>query len=69
MDRGLLRKGMMADMVIFDDRTIADRATFQQPKQYASGIDYVIVNGQIAIEKGKHSGIRAGRILRIERKP
>lgn len=69
MDRGLLRKGMMADMVIFDDRIIADRATFQQPKQYASGIDYVIVNGQIAIEKGKHSGIRAGRILRIERKP
>lgn len=63
-DRGLLRKGMSADIVIFDERTIADRATFQQPKQYATGLECVIVNGQVTIEKGRHLGTRAGRILR-----
>lgn len=63
-ERGLLRPGMAADVVIFDERTIADRATFEQPKQYPAGIDYVLVNGQIVIETGKHTGARAGRILR-----
>jgi N-acyl-D-amino-acid deacylase len=63
-DRGLLRPGMAADMVIFDEKTVADRATFEQPKQYAVGIDYVIVNGQVVIESGSHNGARAGRILR-----
>ncbi len=63
-DRGLLRPGMAADIVIFDEKTVADRATFEQPKQYAAGIDYVIVNGQVVIEKGSHNGARAGRILR-----
>ena len=63
-ERGLLRPGMAADMVIFDEKAIADRATFEQPKQYPAGIDYVLVNGQIEIDKGKHTGARAGRILR-----
>jgi N-acyl-D-amino-acid deacylase len=63
-DRGLLRPGMAADVVIFDEKTVAERATFEQPKQYAAGIDYVIVNGQIVIEKGSHSGAKPGRILR-----
>ncbi len=63
-DRGLLRPGMAADVVIFDEKMVADRATFQQPKQYPTGIDYVIVNGQVVIEKGKHSGVRAGQVLR-----
>ena len=63
-DRGLLRPGMAADVVILDEKTVADRATFQQPKQYPMGIDYVLVNGQVVIEKGKHSGVRAGQILR-----
>ncbi len=63
-DRGLLRPGMAADIVIFDEKTVADRATFEQPKQYAVGIDYVIVNGQVVIEKGSHNGARAGRMLR-----
>ena len=63
-DRGLLRPGMAADIVIFDEKTVADRATFEQPKQYAAGIDYVIVNGQIVIEKGRHIGAKPGRILR-----
>ena len=63
-DRGLLRPGMAADIVIFDAKTIADRATFEQPKQYAAGIDYVIVNGQVVIEKGSHNGAKPGRMLR-----
>jgi N-acyl-D-amino-acid deacylase len=64
-DRGLLRPGMAADVVIFDEKTVADRATFEQPKQYATGIDYVIVNGRVVIEKGSHNGAKPGRILRM----
>lgn len=63
-DRGLLRPGMAADIVIFDEKTVADRATFEQPKQYAVGVDYVIVNGQVVIEKGSHNGAKPGRALR-----
>lgn len=63
-ERGLLRPGMAADIVIFDEKIIADRATFQQPKQYPVGIDYVLVNGQVVIEKGRHTGVRPGQILR-----
>ncbi len=63
-DRGLLRPGMAADVIIFDEKAVTDRATFQQPKQFPTGIEFVLVNGQIVIEKGKHSGERAGQILR-----
>jgi N-acyl-D-amino-acid deacylase len=63
-DRGLMRPGMAADIVIFDEKTVADRATFERPKQYAAGFDYVIVNGQIVIEKGSHNGAKSGRVLR-----
>jgi len=63
-DRGLLRPGLAADIVIFDEKTVGDRATFQQPKQYATGINYVLVNGQVVIEKGNHTGARPGRVLR-----
>jgi len=63
-DRGLLRPGMAADIVIFDEKTVVDRATFAQPKQYAAGFNTVIVNGQVVIEKGSHNGTKPGRILR-----
>jgi len=63
-DRGLLRPGMAADIVIFDEKTVADRATFEQPKQFATGIGFVIVNGQIVIESAIHTGSKAGKILR-----
>jgi N-acyl-D-amino-acid deacylase len=63
-DRGLLRPGMAADIVIFDEKAVADRATFEKSKQYATGFDYVIVNGQVVIEKGSHNGAKPGRILR-----
>jgi N-acyl-D-amino-acid deacylase len=67
-DRGLLRPGMAADVVIFDENRIGDAATFQQPKQYAVGIAYVLVNGQPVIEQGNHNGARPGRILRKQGK-
>ncbi len=68
-DRGVLRPGMAADIVVFDEKTVADRATFEQPKQYPVGIEYVIVNGQLVIEKGTHAGVRSGQILRGQRHP
>lgn len=63
-ERGILRPGMAADIVVFDPATVGDRATFQNPKQYPAGFDCVIVNGKITIEKGKHTGARPGEILR-----
>jgi N-acyl-D-amino-acid deacylase len=65
-DRGLLREGFAADLVIFDDSTIADRATFEQPHQYPSGISYVIVNGESVLADGKLTGARPGQALRHE---
>jgi N-acyl-D-amino-acid deacylase len=63
-DRGLLREGYAADIVIFDDATIADRATFDNPHQYPVGISYVIVNGQVVFADGKMTGARSGVALR-----
>ena len=63
-ERGILRPGTAADIVVFDPDTVADRATFAVPKQYPVGFDYVIVNGRITIEKGKHTGAKSGQILR-----
>jgi N-acyl-D-aspartate/D-glutamate deacylase len=64
MDRGVLRPGLAADITIFDPDKIEDTATFENPIQYAKGIEYVIVNGKVSVESGKHTGERAGRILR-----
>jgi N-acyl-D-amino-acid deacylase len=63
-DRGLLRAGAFADIVIFDPATIADVATYAEPRQYPAGIDYVIVNGKVAAERGSQTSARAGRMLR-----
>jgi N-acyl-D-amino-acid deacylase len=63
-DRGLLREGMAADLVIFDEKTIADRATFEQPHQYPVGISHVIVNGKIVLADGVMSVERPGEMLR-----
>jgi dihydroorotase/N-acyl-D-amino-acid deacylase len=62
-DRGLLREGMKADLVIFDPKSVRDMATFEQPHQYAEGVITVVVNGQIAFEDGKMTTARPGRIL------
>ncbi len=63
-DRGILREGAYADIAIFDPETIAAAATFQEPYQYPVGIEYVLVNGQIVVEKGVHSRARPGMALR-----
>jgi N-acyl-D-amino-acid deacylase len=63
-DRGVLRAGAAADVVVFDADRIADKATFENPHQYAVGIDYVLVNGVAAVDGGKYTDSRAGRVLR-----
>lgn len=62
-DRGVLRAGAWADVVVFDPRTVADRATFSEPHQYPAGIPHVLVNGQIAVDCGEHTGAFAGQVL------
>jgi N-acyl-D-aspartate/D-glutamate deacylase len=62
-DRGLLRQGMWADVTIFDPATIVDRATYEKPRQYAVGVKYVLVNGQVVLDRDKHTGARPGAIL------
>jgi dihydroorotase/N-acyl-D-amino-acid deacylase len=64
-DRGLLRPGMMADLVIFDPATVADKATYENPHQYAVGVSHVLVNGVLVVDEGKVTGARPGRVLRI----
>jgi len=59
-DRGLIREGMAADIVIFDEKTVNDKATFNVPHQYSAGFEYVLVNGQVELENGKHTGVRSG---------
>lgn len=61
--RGLVKVGYFADVVVFDPKTIADRATFEQPHQYAVGMRHVFVNGKQALKDGEHTGIRSGRAL------
>ncbi|PIU75464.1 MAG: hypothetical protein COS76_00630 [Candidatus Portnoybacteria bacterium CG06_land_8_20_14_3_00_39_12] len=61
--RGLLAIGNFADVVIFNPRTIQDRATFDNPFQYATGVEYLLINGQATIEKGKHNSRAVGRVL------
>lgn len=63
-DRGLLRDGFKADIVVFDAQRVKAPATRTQPKQFPIGIEYVIVNGKIVVDKGQHTGILAGRALR-----
>ena len=62
-DRGLLRPGTAADITIFDPEKVMDAATFEEPSQYPAGIPYVIVNGVLVIDEGKHSGALPGRVL------
>lgn len=63
-DRGVLREGAFADIVVFDPATVVDRATFQAPHQYPAGIPYVIVNGVVTVDGGEYRDLRPGRTLR-----
>ena len=76
-DRGLLREGMWADIVVFNPHTIKDRATCRfpyhfplsnYPHKYPEGIEYVLVNGQIVVAKGRHLGVLPGMVLRHKRR-
>ncbi|MEJ8566470.1 prolyl oligopeptidase family serine peptidase [Elongatibacter sediminis] len=62
-DRGVIEPGRWADVVIFDDRSIRDTATFEEPLRVPAGIDYVLVNGEIVVDHGRHTGARPGRVL------
>ena len=62
-DRGLLRPGMWADVTVFSAEKIIDNATYDKPMQYASGVEYVVVNGKVVLDQGKHTGARPGGIL------
>ncbi len=62
-DRGMLRPGMAADVTVFDAATIIDHATYEKPHQYATGVEYVIVNGQVVLDRGRHTGARPGTII------
>ncbi|MBI2872048.1 MAG: D-aminoacylase [Chloroflexi bacterium] len=63
-DRGILRDGMKADIVVFDPRTVRANATLAEPCRYPDGIEYVVVNGKTVVEKGQHTGRLPGRALR-----
>ena len=64
LDRGLIKPGFCADITIFNPKTVIDLATYQDPHQYPKGIEYVIVNGQVAVKEGKTTGVLSGRTLR-----
>ncbi len=59
-DRGLLREGFAADILIFDDNEIKDMSTFEKPHAYSKGMEYVIVNGKVVVDSGIHTGVRSG---------
>ena len=61
--RGLIKEGCWADVVIFDYNKIKDEASYEHPFRPPTGIDYVLVNGQVVIEKGKHTGAKPGKVI------
>jgi len=64
-DRGTLREGMWADVVVFDPKRIADVATYENPHRYPEGIEHVLVNGEIVVDGGEHTGALPGKVLRF----
>lgn len=62
--RGRIAPGYFADLIVFDPQAVADRATYEQPELLATGMRYVVVNGQLAVEDGRYTGALAGRALR-----
>ena len=62
--KGFLAENYDADVVVFDPATVMDRSTYEDPRQYPAGIDWVLVNGSVVVENGKHNGERPGRTIR-----
>jgi N-acyl-D-aspartate/D-glutamate deacylase len=65
-DRGVMKEGNVADIVIFNPATIKDNATYTDPHQYSSGIEYLVINGEVVIEGGKYNGKLAGKAIRMK---
>ena len=65
-DRGQLREGFRADVAVLDLDELRDTATFFEPHQYAEGVDYVFVNGQLVVEDGRLTGALPGRVLTMD---
>ena len=63
-DRGIVRPGFIADLVLFDPAIVADKATFEDPHQYSVGFDYVIVNGVAVVAEGEMTDERSGRFVK-----
>ncbi|HYN64291.1 MAG TPA: amidohydrolase family protein, partial [Candidatus Limnocylindrales bacterium] len=63
-ERGLLRDGYAADVVVFDQARVRANATYEQPRQFPDGIEHVIVNGEMVVDGGRHTGATPGRALR-----
>ncbi len=64
MYRGIIKVGMYADIVIFNLKEIKDNATYENPCNYPTGIEYVLVNGEIVVEKGEYMGEMPGKVLK-----
>jgi N-acyl-D-aspartate/D-glutamate deacylase len=62
-DRGILRQGMKADVVVFDPKTVRDMSTYEKPDQYSQGIDWVLINGTAVVANGSPTNALPGRIL------
>ena len=63
-DRGQIKEGNFADLVVFDPDKVIDKATWKDPHQYPQGIGHVIVNGQVVIQAGEHTGKLPGKIIK-----
>jgi N-acyl-D-aspartate/D-glutamate deacylase len=63
-DRGQIRSGFAADVVLFDPDKVRETSTYEKPKSYPEGIPYVLVNGVMVIDKGQHTGARPGKVIR-----
>jgi N-acyl-D-amino-acid deacylase len=63
-DRGAIAPGFAADLVVFDPAVVSDTATYDNPHQYATGISHVLVNGQLVIREGSHTGAKPGAVFR-----
>jgi len=63
-DRGIIRSGAWADLTIFDLEALDDRATYERPAEFPTGIEWVLVNGVVVIDRGTHTGAKPGKVLR-----
>lgn len=63
-DRGLIKPGFFADLVLFDPDRVKDTATYEEPIRYPEGVRYVLVNGVVTVEEGDHTHARAGKVIK-----